>query len=101
MERIGRGCGWCSTTLTYRYWVAILDKPWPGDLDPARVPFRQRTIYASRQRQARQVLQAALDQAVTDGLIGRNPTDKVKVAATRRREHRYLTATGCRARRSL
>lgn len=50
-------------------------------------------LSASRQRQARQVLRAALDQAVTDGLIGRNPTDKVKVAATRRREHRYLTAT--------
>ncbi|MCZ6663152.1 MAG: hypothetical protein O6951_09565 [Actinobacteria bacterium] len=31
-------------TLTYCYWVAILDKPWPSDLDPARVPFRQRTI---------------------------------------------------------
>jgi hypothetical protein len=38
-------------------------------------------------------LHAALEQAVTDGLIGRNPTAKVKVAATRRREHRYLTAT--------
>ena len=38
-------------------------------------------LSASRQRQARQVLRAALDQAVTDGLIGRNPTDKVKVAA--------------------
>ncbi len=24
--------------------MAILDEPWPGDLDPARVPFRQRTI---------------------------------------------------------
>ena len=24
--------------------MAILDKPWPGDLDAARVPFRQRTI---------------------------------------------------------
>ena len=24
--------------------MAILDKPWPGDLDPSRVPFRQRTI---------------------------------------------------------
>jgi len=49
-------------------------------------------LSASRQRQARQVLHAALDQAITDGLIGRNPTDKVKVAATRSREHRYLTA---------
>ncbi|MCH8899898.1 MAG: site-specific integrase [Acidobacteria bacterium] len=49
-------------------------------------------LSASRQRQARQVLHAALDQAVTDGLIGRNVTDKVKVAATRSREHRYLTA---------
>ena len=73
--------------------MGILAEPWPGDLDPARVAFRQRTISASRQRQARQVLHAALEQAVTDGLIGRNPTAKVKVAATRRREHRYLTAT--------
>ena len=24
--------------------MRILDKPWPGDLDPSRVPFRQRTI---------------------------------------------------------
>jgi integrase len=50
-------------------------------------------LSASRQRQARQVLHAALDQAVSDGYIGRNPTDHVKVAATRPREHRYLTAT--------
>ena len=49
-------------------------------------------LSASRQRQARQVLHAALDQAVSDGLIGRNPTDNVKVAATQPREHRYLTA---------
>ncbi len=31
-------------TPTYRYRVALLDEPWPGDLDPSRVPFRQRTI---------------------------------------------------------
>jgi len=49
-------------------------------------------LSASRQRQARLVLHAALDLAVTDGLIGRNPTDNVKVAATRPREQRYLTA---------
>ena len=24
--------------------MGILVEPWPGDLDPARVPFRQRTI---------------------------------------------------------
>ena len=50
-------------------------------------------LSASRQRQARQVLHAALDQAVTDGSIGRNPTEKVKIPRTQPREHRYLTAT--------
>lgn len=49
-------------------------------------------LSASRSRQARQVLHAALEQAVVDGLIGRNPTDNVKVAMTRPREQRYLTA---------
>ena len=29
---------------TYCWCMGILAEPWPGDLDPARVPFRQRTI---------------------------------------------------------
>jgi integrase len=49
-------------------------------------------VSASRQRQARQVLHAALDQAITDGLIGRNPAAGVKIPRTQPREHRYLTA---------
>lgn len=49
-------------------------------------------LAASRSRQARQVLHAALAQAVSDGLIGRNPTDGVKVATTRPCRQRYLTA---------
>lgn len=49
-------------------------------------------LSASRIRQARQVVRAALEAAVVDGLVGRNPADAVKVPADRPREQRYLTA---------
>ena len=49
-------------------------------------------LSASRMAQAKRVVSAVLAQAVTDGLIGRNPSETVKVPKTREREQRYLTA---------
>ncbi|MFQ5948354.1 MAG: tyrosine-type recombinase/integrase [Acidimicrobiia bacterium] len=49
-------------------------------------------LSASRIRQALQVIRAALEAAVGDGLIARNPTANVPVAADRPRAQRYLTA---------
>lgn len=49
-------------------------------------------LSASRMGQAKRVVSAVLAQAVNDGLIGRNPTDTVKVPKTRERDQRYLTA---------
>lgn len=37
-----------SGALTYGCHMAILAEPWPRDLDPSRVPFRQRTITVLR-----------------------------------------------------
>jgi integrase len=47
----------------------------------------------SRIRQARQLLQASLEMAVADGLLGRNPVDHVKAPAARPREQRFLDAS--------
>ena len=49
-------------------------------------------LSSSRIRQARQVLHASLEQAVDDGIIVRNPTDRVKAPTARPRRQRYLTA---------
>ena len=49
-------------------------------------------LSASRMAQAKRVVSAVLSQAVTDGLIGRNPAAVVKVPRTVEREPRYLTA---------
>ncbi len=49
-------------------------------------------LSASRMAQAKRVISAVLSQAVTDGLIGRNPASVVKVPRTVEREPRYLTA---------
>jgi len=66
------------TTAAVREWVsAMVDE----GLSPARV------------RQARQVLHAALDVAVEDGLIARNPADRVKPPKVRRRRQLFLTAS--------
>lgn len=46
----------------------------------------------ARVRQARQVLHAALDQAVVDDLITRNPTERVKPPKVRPRRQLFLTA---------
>jgi integrase len=47
----------------------------------------------ARVRQARQVLNAALEVAVDDGLIARNPTDRVKPPKVHRRRQLFLTAS--------
>lgn len=46
----------------------------------------------SRTRQALQVLHASLDVAVDDGLIARNPTDRVKAPRVEKRRQLFLTA---------
>lgn len=48
-------------------------------------------LSASRTRQAHQVLQASLNQAVADGLISRNPSDDVKLPTPRGKEMTALT----------
>lgn len=50
----------------------------------------------SRIRQAHQVLRASLDQAVHDGLIGRNPAVGVRVPADRAREMLFLNVAQAR-----
>lgn len=45
----------------------------------------------SRIRQAVQVLRSSLDQAVGDGLIGRNPAKGAKIPADHHREMKFLT----------
>jgi integrase len=49
-------------------------------------------LSASRIKQARGVIRAALELAVVDGRIGRNPTVGVKAPAARHREQLFLTA---------
>lgn len=49
-------------------------------------------LSASRMAQAKRVVSAVLSQAVSDGLIGRNPAETVKVPKTRERAPRYLSA---------
>lgn len=49
-------------------------------------------LSAARIRQALQVLHASLDVAVDDGLIAKNPTDRVKPPAVRKRRQLFLTA---------
>ncbi|MCZ7532592.1 MAG: site-specific integrase [Acidimicrobiia bacterium] len=46
----------------------------------------------SRIRQAHQCLAAILEQAVDDGLIGRNPARRVELPRLAQPQHRYLTA---------
>lgn len=49
-------------------------------------------LSAARNRQALQVLHASLDVAVDDGLIARNPTDRVKAPRVEKRRQLFLTA---------
>lgn len=49
-------------------------------------------LSGSRMAQAKRVVSAVLAQAVTDGLIARNPAETVKAPKTAEREPRYLTA---------
>lgn len=65
------------STSAVRAWVAsMVDE----GLSPART------------RQALQVLHASLDVAVEDGLIARNPTDRVRPPTVRKRRQLFLTA---------
>ncbi|MDF1597969.1 MAG: tyrosine-type recombinase/integrase, partial [Acidimicrobiia bacterium] len=52
----------------------------------------QEGLSASRIRQAHQCLAAILEQAVDDGVIGRNPARRVELPRLREPSHRYLTA---------
>ncbi|HUF14652.1 MAG TPA: tyrosine-type recombinase/integrase [Acidimicrobiia bacterium] len=65
------------TTTAVREWVAAMVDE---GLSPART------------RQALQVLHASLDVAVDDGLLARNPTDRVKPPPVRKRRQLFLTA---------
>lgn len=65
------------STPRVRSWVAELVEV---GLSPARV------------RQALQVLHASLEVAVEDGLIARNPTDRVKAPTVRKRRQLFLNA---------
>ncbi len=49
-------------------------------------------LSSSRIRQAHQCLAAILEQAVDDGLIGRNPARRVELPRLRQPDHRYLNA---------
>jgi integrase len=49
-------------------------------------------LSSSRIRQAHQCLAAILEQAVDDGLVGRNPARRVELPRLREPDHRYLTA---------
>lgn len=52
----------------------------------------QQGLSSSRIRQAHQCLAAILEQAVDDGLIGRNPARRVELPRLDEPSHRYLTA---------
>jgi integrase len=65
------------STSAVRSWVAAMVDE---GLSPARI------------RQALQVLHASLAVAVDDGLIARNPTDRVKPPAVHKRRQLFLTA---------
>ncbi len=60
-----------------RHWIAAMDAE---GLSPSRI------------RQARQVLNAIMNQAYADGLIGRNPVAGCRAPADRPREPRFLSA---------
>ena len=49
-------------------------------------------LSASRMAQAKRVVSAVLSQALSDGLIGRNPAATVKVPKTQERQPRFLSA---------
>ncbi|MGF1667350.1 MAG: tyrosine-type recombinase/integrase [Acidimicrobiia bacterium] len=65
------------TPVTIRHWIAEMSAD---------------GLSASRIKQARGILRAALELAVVDGLIGRNSATGVKVPTARTREQRFLTA---------
>ena len=68
-------------TPAIRAWISSMVD---GGLSPSRI------------RQARQVLNASLEQAVEDGLIGRNPAKRAKVPTDHPREMRFLNPSEVR-----
>jgi len=64
----------------------------PADVREWVAAMAEEGLSASRIRQARQLLGAALGTAVTDGILGRNPAAGVKVPTDRPRQQRFLDA---------
>jgi integrase len=64
----------------------------PATVRSWQTQLRDEGLSAASIRQARQVLSAALEVAVTDGLIVRNPTTAVKPPKVRPRRQQFLTA---------
>lgn len=64
----------------------------PADVREWVAKMADEGLSASRIRQARQLLGAALGTAVTDGILGRNPAAGVKVPTDRPRQQRFLDA---------
>ena len=64
----------------------------PGEVRAWITDMSDEGLSAARIRQARQVLHAALEVAVADGLLARNPTERVKPPTVHRRRQLFLTA---------
>ncbi|HUP15628.1 MAG TPA: site-specific integrase [Acidimicrobiia bacterium] len=69
-----------------------LAKITPAQVRVWQTRLRDEGLSAASIRQARQVLSAALDMAVADGLIVRNPAASVKPPKVRPRRQQFLTA---------
>ncbi len=75
-----------------RFGAFALVRITPAEVRAWQTEMLDEGLSPARVRQARQVLHAALEQAVTDGLIARNPTERVKPPKVRPRRQRFLTA---------
>ena len=64
----------------------------PGEVRAWMTDMTEKGLSAARVRQARQVLHASLEVAVTDGLLARSPTAQVKPPTVHRRRQLFLTA---------
>lgn len=70
-----------------------LDRLKPSDVESLIVELREKKLADSTVRQVYTVLRQALDVAVRDDLLARNPVTKVKRPGVARTEARYLAAT--------
>lgn len=75
-----------------RFGTVPLRRIAPADVRGWLAEMSAEGLSASRVRQARQLLRAALETAVADGTLGRNPVEHVRAPTARPREHRFLTA---------